>query len=502
MADELIDICDEENNLTGVQKMKSEAHRDGLWHRNAHIWIYNSKGEILLQLRAKEKLLFPDVWDISAAGHVGLGEDPIISGLREMVEEVGLKIKQEDLHFLEIRKTRIVYKDIKNNEFYYVYLFKFDGDIGGLKLQNEEVQEIKFFSVEEIEEGLKINPEKFVPHGDYWFKIINEVKMLTANQASMSQVLETTKSAFEKSKYVKINHDKITELAKTFQHGNVPHWLTNSPLSFSHLTDEEKLNFLLVFNSTSFCYWSEPKWTIEYKGEKYDGSWAMIACILRALENGKPILDAKYRSTISRQEYSEILSGNVEIPLFDQRLKITRDVAIRLLEKYDGSFANLIKQADGDAMKLLDLIVQNFSAFDDTSIYYKQVIYFYKRAQLLVADIYQLFGGEGYGNLKNVDQLTACADYKLPQSLRTLGIISYTKSLEEKIDNKIPLIHCEQEEVDIRVNTIWAVEFIRQELEKLDKHVLSIGINDHLWLMGQDKSKHDKPYHRTETTAY
>ena len=82
MADELIDICDESNNLTKIQKMKSYAHKAGLWHRTAHIWIYNSKGNILLQLRAKEKLLYPDMWDISAAGHVSAGEDPTTSGLR------------------------------------------------------------------------------------------------------------------------------------------------------------------------------------------------------------------------------------------------------------------------------------------------------------------------------------------------------------------------------------------------------------------------------------
>ena len=58
MADELIDICDENNNLIDIQKMKSEAHKDGLWHRASHIWIYNSNGEILLQLRAKEKPLY------------------------------------------------------------------------------------------------------------------------------------------------------------------------------------------------------------------------------------------------------------------------------------------------------------------------------------------------------------------------------------------------------------------------------------------------------------
>lgn len=318
----------------------------------------------------------------------------------------------------------------------------------------------------------------------------------------MSKVLETTKYALEKSKYVKINQDKIAELAKSFQHGNLAHWLNSSPLNFSHLSDDEKMNLLLVFNSTSFCYWGEPKWTIEYKGESYDGSWGMIAAILRAIDNGKPILDAKYRAQISEQDYQEIMEGNVEIPLFQERLKIIRDVSSHLLEEYDGDFVKFVKKANGNAIKLVELIIKSFPSFDDTSIFYGKEINFYKRAQLLVADIYQLFGGEGYGNLSNVDQLTACADYKLPQSLRTLEILSYTKSLADKVDNKIPLIHSEQEEIDIRTSTIWAVEFIRQELEKIGKQVMPIGINDHLWLMGQDKNKHEKPYHRTLTTAY
>lgn len=176
MEDELIDICDETNNLTNIQKIKSEAHRDGLWHRAAHIWIYNSKGEILLQLRAKEKLRYPDTWDISVAGHVSSGEDPITSGLREIEEEIGLKVKQEDLQFFNIRKVKAIYRDIKNNEFYYVYFLKFNGDIKKLKLQYIEVQKIQFLPINKIEEELKMNTDRYVPHGDYWFEAINEIK--------------------------------------------------------------------------------------------------------------------------------------------------------------------------------------------------------------------------------------------------------------------------------------------------------------------------------------
>lgn len=176
MADELIDICDEANKLTEVQKMKNEAHKTGLWHRAAHIWIYNSKGEILLQLRAKEKPLYPDMWDISVAGHVSAGEEPITSGLREIKEEIGLDVKKKDLQFFKIKKVSAIYKDIKNNEFCYIYFLRFDGDIKKLRLQDEEVQEIRFVPIDKIEERLKTKPERYTPHDDYWFEAINEVK--------------------------------------------------------------------------------------------------------------------------------------------------------------------------------------------------------------------------------------------------------------------------------------------------------------------------------------
>lgn len=181
MADELIDIIDENDNLTGFQKMKSEAHRDGLWHRASHIWIYNSKGEILLQFRASEKSFFPDKWDISAAGHVGAGEEPLISGLRELEEELGVKALSEDLSFFNKRKASAVYNDIINKEYYYVYFMKFDGDIRFLNLQREEVGAVKFFTREELLRGLKTEPEKFVPHGSYWEDAVEEIRKRTLN---------------------------------------------------------------------------------------------------------------------------------------------------------------------------------------------------------------------------------------------------------------------------------------------------------------------------------
>lgn len=176
MADELIDIFNESNEPTGVQKMKSEAHRDGYWHRAAHIWIYNSKGEILLQLRAKGKELHPNTWDISVAGHVAAGEKPATSALRELEEEIGLKAREKDLIFKKILNRESVYNKINNKEFDYVYFLKFDGKIDQLKKQDKEVQEIEFMPIGQLEKELKNNYKKFTPHGKYWFDAIGEVR--------------------------------------------------------------------------------------------------------------------------------------------------------------------------------------------------------------------------------------------------------------------------------------------------------------------------------------
>ncbi|MDO8524701.1 MAG: NUDIX domain-containing protein [bacterium] len=176
MAEELIDIYNQDNEPTGLLELKSKAHEKGLWHRASHIWIYNSKGEILLQLRAKPKKVFPNKWDVSAAGHIAAGEEPVTAAIRETEEELGLKINKEDLEFLMAYKKELISGEIDNKEFYYVYLFRYDGSIASLVLQTEEVDDVDFFPIAKLEEELKSKPEKFVPHGDYWFFMIEKIK--------------------------------------------------------------------------------------------------------------------------------------------------------------------------------------------------------------------------------------------------------------------------------------------------------------------------------------
>jgi isopentenyl-diphosphate delta-isomerase len=89
--DELIDIITPEGKPTGKTALKSEAHKNGWFHATAHIWLFTADKKILLQKRSMTKKVFPGLWDISVAGHVGAGET--ISKLAQ--EFIKLHIKTE-----------------------------------------------------------------------------------------------------------------------------------------------------------------------------------------------------------------------------------------------------------------------------------------------------------------------------------------------------------------------------------------------------------------------
>lgn len=180
MADEVIDIVDEDNNIVG-KELKSKAHRNGHWHKAIHIWIYNSEGEILLQRRALDKDSYPGMWTHAVGGHISSGEDPETAALREAVEEIDLNIKKKDLEFYKIRKdTDVVAEDFLDNEFDYVYLVKFNGSVNDLELQEEEVYDVKFISQDKLKKDLKENPDKYIPCYDYWSEMIGVVESLTS----------------------------------------------------------------------------------------------------------------------------------------------------------------------------------------------------------------------------------------------------------------------------------------------------------------------------------
>jgi len=173
-----------------------------------------------------------------------------------------------------------------------------------------------------------------------------------------------------------------------------------------------------------------------------------------------------------------------------------------LNQKYRGKFSYLIQKSNFDASVILSKLIEGFSSFRDEARYFGKKIAFYKRAQILIGDLYSAFQGTGWGNLKNLDRLTVFADYKLPQILREYGILVYNKDLSEKIDKKNPILAGSPEEVEIRANTVWAGEMIRRALKERKINLLSIEIDWILWEKSHQKRLKFRPHHLTKTIFY
>jgi len=317
----------------------------------------------------------------------------------------------------------------------------------------------------------------------------------------MNKVLESIKPVIENSQDVLIDEKMISRILTLFSRQNLKsiNWKEEV---LKNATEKEIVNYIFIINSINFLYWGDPKWTIEYNNKYYDGGYALNFCFFKAWENGIPILDAQYLSKLTKEEFAEITKGNVEIPLLLERVKILNQVGQILNQKYDGHFENLIKKTECSVMRALDFLTKDFDTYNDFSLYNKKPVYFYKKAQLALGNLYKYFGGKGIGRFDDIDELTIYADYKVPQILRELGVLRYSEKLARKIDQNILIGKGSQEEVEIRANTIWAGEVIKQKLVGILPDIDAADIDYTLWLTSQNKSLIKNPYHLTETIFY
>lgn len=97
-VEERFDVLDDEGRTIGTAE-RSRVHREGLWHRSVHLLVFHPDGRLLLQKRSATKDTCPGLWDSSVGGHVGAGEDPFVSVLRETREELGIELRPDQLEF-------------------------------------------------------------------------------------------------------------------------------------------------------------------------------------------------------------------------------------------------------------------------------------------------------------------------------------------------------------------------------------------------------------------
>ena len=175
--DELIDIVNLQGTPTGNACLKSFAHQNGILHASVHIWLYTANNEILIQKRKEDKETFPNLWDISVAGHIGSGEIPINAAIREIKEEIDLTISKEQLNYIQIFEEKHHHPNgIIDHEIHHIYLAKLDCELSDLTPQKEEVAALKLISIQELENNYT-NNHLYVPHSnEYYQYVIKKLK--------------------------------------------------------------------------------------------------------------------------------------------------------------------------------------------------------------------------------------------------------------------------------------------------------------------------------------
>lgn len=180
--EELFDVLNEKGEYTGKVETREKCHKEGLWHKAVVVFIINSEGQVLLQRRSANKKMWPNMWDITAGGHVLAGEFGFESIIRECKEELEIELNKNDITFIGATTSTNVKGEIVNNHFNEYYIANKELDETKLKLQEEEVSEVKWIDKNEIIEKIKNNYNGITDKEGCWEYLIKYYEWLDRKQ--------------------------------------------------------------------------------------------------------------------------------------------------------------------------------------------------------------------------------------------------------------------------------------------------------------------------------
>ncbi|KAI0087006.1 hypothetical protein BDY19DRAFT_321683 [Irpex rosettiformis] len=356
-------------------------------------------------------------------------------------------------------------------------------------------------------------------------------------------VIATSEYAFKETDLVVINEEGVKAAAHYIEgrmeaESYTPRtWRTHplhicppEPYSPSHPKTRECLDWIFLISSLNFSFLSERdgqegrygvEWregwnTTDKQNVVHTGYWSLVAAIDRALDEGVPFTDPSFYS--SEIKCPDSLVGHIfraatqckeGIPLLKERIAILRENGSILCKRFGGSFQTLYEafqrryNGHGTALQLVKMVTETFPSFRDEITYKGRKVYLWKRAQILVAETWAaffpphpshahpLFPGP---NGPAIHELTMFADYRVPQILHHLRMLTYPPQLLKLLHSHATLAPGCREEVSIRAASIIAVEKVRKEIEDIrakkgkaeELQVSSVLIDFYLWDLAKD----------------
>jgi hypothetical protein len=254
--------------------------------------------------------------------------------------------------------------------------------------------------------------------------------------------------------------------------------------------------YVLVLDSLNFCFWPVP-------GLEYDDLAVSLRDVLKAdptafsAANLVAMTPATLASWFPRHA----------LPHVDERVDCLHEVGQVLAEDYDGLAWNLVQRCGQSAVKVVRTVLEKFPHFRDTAMYQGRLVHFYKRAQILVGDLWAAHGkptpasGHPCG-FTDIAELTMFADYRVPQILRALDVLRYAPELAALVDGGAELAWGSPAEVEVRAQTVVAVEMLRQALVRKGCPLLTLEVDWLLWQKGEAAKDQILPHHRTLSIYY
>ncbi|CAG9324540.1 C9orf64 [Blepharisma stoltei] len=281
--------------------------------------------------------------------------------------------------------------------------------------------------------------------------------------------------------HVSIDNDALDALIARIQANN------SKPTPWndwqSHYKGVNKVNYIFALDALNFCFWPKP-------GFEYDN----LAGNLKALMERDPnILSPNSIAAMTDEFIQQEIFQDASFPLINERCRLLREIGEQTIKCYAGDFNNILNSCQNSSEKLVEIITAIFPGFRDSCVYRGRQAFFYKRAQILVADLY----ASGAYEFNDIEKITMFPDYRVPQLLNTYGVLKYSQKLQNKIDSKILIQVGSEMEVEIRAATVKACDIISSRLDRIPIEV------DHLlWQMGELSLNTLKEHHRTLTIFY
>ena len=325
-----------------------------------------------------------------------------------------------------------------------------------------------------------------------------------------SPVLRSVRGVVERSRHVRTSVETIEQVASwmAYEEFAFPSGAIDGALSGR--TDPAEIIdvsfFYAVMNFAFTDFDSGVKFAAAYKGRAWSDSEGMFACVNRALDTGVPLTDGAYLAEIDRAELARVFSGNIEIPMLDERVEILNAAGRTLAERYGGAAHQFVAEcaptmyADGNG--LLERLVAEFPRFNDVSTHDGNEVQLHKLAQLWLWQLHMALASDGVFAVADLDRMTAFADYIVPVALRLMDILSYTPELEDAIARGGHISADSAEEVEIRAHTLYATALLADAINRIRPPSLALvvpQVDFRLW-----KSYHATfwPHHLTRTIMY